>query len=127
MSFFASFHISIENSIVFLESHEFGINVFMGENGLRQSPMKVGLGSTAVSIFVDMLVERHTQYFLIEPIHIQILTQGPVKAWRLKSSKPFPSVSIVGQIESGRTFFPFLSLGRLMAWIMSLLIPRKRK
>ena len=57
MSFFASFHISIENSIVFLESHEFGINVFMAENGLRQSPVKVGLGSTAVSIFVDMLVE----------------------------------------------------------------------
>ena len=57
MSFFAPFHISIENSIVFLESHEFGINVFMGEIGLRQSPVKVGLGSTAVSIFLDMLVE----------------------------------------------------------------------
>ena len=57
MSFFALFHISIENSIVFLESHEFGINVFMGENGLRQSRVKVGLESTAVSIFVDMLVE----------------------------------------------------------------------
>ena len=42
------------------------------------------------------------------------MTQGPVKAWRLKSSKPFPMC----QIESGRTFFPFLSLEKLMAWIM---------
>ena len=80
-----------------LESHEFGINVFMGENGLRQSPVKVGLESTAVSIFVDMLVEWHTQYFLIEPIHIQILTQGLVKAWRLKSWKPFPMCQLWGK------------------------------
>ena len=30
----------------------------------------------------------------------------------------FSNMSSVGYIESGRTFFPFLSLEKLMAWIM---------